>query len=138
MRSGLAPLILLVGSLLGACGSSDAVNRCTSACGATTADAVATCQTLQERFFAALPTAQSCAANGAGQCQKTVPLLSIGCSSPICMAAVNDDSALTPIESEWNQLGCAYLPGYVCAQGCRVVTAGLCGPVDGGAVCDPA
>jgi hypothetical protein len=132
MRPGLP--LLLVGSLLSACGSSDAVPRC---CNLSKADAVAICQSLQEEFFATLPTAQSCAVNGVAQCQKMVPLLSIGCSSPICLVAVNDDSALTPIASQWNQLGCGQLPGYVCAQGCRGATAGLCSAADGGARCDP-
>jgi hypothetical protein len=137
MRSGLAPLILLAGSLLGACGSSsDAVNRCTSACDTSPADAVTACKGLQEGFFAALPAAQSCASGSAGQCQKTVPLLSIGCG-PICLVAVNDDSALTPIESQWNLFGCGQLPGYACAQGCRVAKTGICAAQDGGTVCDP-
>jgi hypothetical protein len=137
MLSGLAPLILLVGSLLGACGSSDAVNRCTTAC-SSTANAVAACQSLQTSFFAALPAAQSCGNTKiTGQCQNTVPLLAIGCSSPICLVAVNDDSALAPIELQWNQLGCSQLPGYGCAQGCREARTGICGPYDGGTICDP-
>ena len=122
---------------IGACGSSDAVNRCTSACDSSPANAVATCQGLQQSFFAALPAAQSCITTSGGQCQKTVPLLSIGCSSPICMVAVNDDSALMPIETQWDLLGCSQLPGYGCAQGCRVARTGICVAGDGGAVCDP-
>jgi hypothetical protein len=133
----LAVLVAVV-LTVGACGSSDAVNRCTSACDSSPANAVATCQGLQTSFFAALPAAQSCGNSKiAGQCQKTVPLLSIGCSSPICMVAVNDDSALMPIETQWNLLGCSQLPGYGCVQGCRVARTGICVAGDGGAICDP-
>jgi hypothetical protein len=122
---------------IGACSSSDAVNRCTSVCGSSPANAVATCQSLQTSFFAALPAAQSCGATSAGQCQKTVALLSIGCSSPICLVAVNDDSALMPIETQWDLLGCSQLPGYGCVQGCRVARTGICASRDGGTICDP-
>jgi hypothetical protein len=123
---------------IGSCGSSDGITRCTSACDSSPADAVATCQSLQTSFFAALPAAQSCGDTKNGsQCQKTVPLLSIGCSSPICLVAVNDDSALMPIETQWDLLGCSQLPGYGCAQGCRVARTGICTSQDGGAVCDP-
>jgi hypothetical protein len=116
---------------VGACGSG---SKC---CGPTTGNAVATCQGLQTSFVAALPAAQSCTAGSTGQCQKTVPTLVIGCSSPICLVAVNDDSALAPIETQWNLLGCSQLPGYVCAQRCRQATTGVCTAQDGGAVCDP-
>jgi hypothetical protein len=116
---------------LGACGSG---SRC---CGPTTGNSVATCQGLQDSFFAALPAAKTCTAGSVGECQKTVPLLSIGCSSPICLVAVNDDSALMPIETQWNLLGCGQLPGYGCVQGCRVATTGVCGAPDSGNVCDP-
>jgi hypothetical protein len=100
-------------------------------------DETSCCENLEKSFYAALPAAQACDANGAGQCQKTVPTLSIGCPSPICLVAVNDDSALAPIESEWNQLGCAELRGYTCVDGCRVPTAGLCSAQNGMSVCDP-
>ena len=130
-------LVLAAVLSVGACSSSDAVNRCTSACDSTPADAIATCQNLQTSFFAALPAAQSCSVTSGGQCPKTVPLLSIGCSSPICLVAVNDDSALMPIETQWDLLGCSQLPGYGCAQGCRVARTGICVAGDGGAVCDP-
>jgi hypothetical protein len=118
--------------IVGACGPDGA--KC---CGPLTGSATATCQGLQDRFFAALPAAQSCASGSAGQCQKTVPLLSIGCSSPICPVAVNDDSALMPIESQWNLFGCSQLHGIGCVQGCRVAKTGICGPQDGGSTCDP-
>ena len=131
-----APALILTLVAIGACGPLDAGNRCTSACGSSEANAVVTCQGLQESFFAALPGAQSCNTTS-GQCQKTVPLLNIGCSSPICLVAVNDDSALKPIETQWDLLGCSQLPGYVCAQGCRVARTGICGAEDGGASCDP-
>jgi hypothetical protein len=133
-------LILLgvVALTFGACSSPDAVNRCTTACDSSPANAVATCQSLQTSFFAALPAAQICGDSKiAGQCQKTVPLLAIGCASPICLVAVNDDSALMPIETQWNLLGCGQLPGYACVQGCRVARTGICGSQDGGAICDP-
>jgi hypothetical protein len=100
-------------------------------------DVVAACQSLQNNFFAALPAAKSCSATNGGQCQKTVPLLSIGCSSPICLVAVNDDSALLPTGTQWTQLGCAQLLGYTCVQGCREARTGICASQDGGAVCDP-
>jgi hypothetical protein len=101
-------------------------------------DAASVCQSLQAKFFAALPMAQSCGDTKlGGQCQTTVPYLSIGCSSPICLVAVNDVSALMPIESQWDQLGCSQIPGYVCVDGCRVARTGICSPVDGGSVCDP-
>jgi|SRR5579862_1819388 len=115
---------------LGACGSG---SKC---CGPTTGNAVATCQGLQTSFFSALPAAQSCSTTSGGQCQKTVPLLSIGCTS-ICAAAVNDDSALMPIETQWNLLGCSQLLGFGCVQGCREARTGVCAAQDGGAVCDP-
>ena len=101
------------------------------------ADAVTACKGLQQSFFAALPAAQSCASGSAGQCQKTVPFLVIGCSSPMCLVAINDDSALMPIESQWNLFGCGQLPGYGCVDGCRVATTGICAAQDGGTVCDP-
>src|ERR1700753_2867114 len=91
----IAAQVVLMASLLGSCGSSDAVNRCGTACAS-----IASCQSLQAMFTAALPAAQSCDANGAGQCQKTVATLVIGCPTPLCMVAVNDDAALLPIESE--------------------------------------
>jgi hypothetical protein len=121
-------LRLLVGLMVGLMGVS---------CSSSKSDRTAECQTLQDRFFAALPTAQSCSATGGGQCQQTVPLLDIGCASPICMVAVNDGSALMPIETQWNLLGCSQLPGYACAQGCRVARTGICASQDGGAICDP-
>jgi hypothetical protein len=122
-------LRLAVGLMVGVIGVS---------CSSSKADPAAGCQSLQTKFIAALPTARSCGnAKIAGQCQKTVPLLDIGCASPICMVAVNDDAALMPIETEWNLLGCSQLPGYGCVQGCRVATTGICASQDGGAICDP-
>jgi hypothetical protein len=131
MRSPITLQIVLISSLLSSCGSSDAT-KCGTAC-----SSVMTCQGLQDRFYAALPAAQSCEANVPGQCQKTVATLSIGCPSPACLVAVNDDSALSPIESAWSQLGCGQLSGYGCVQGCRVAKTGLCIAADGGSACDP-
>ena len=128
-------LVILLGAVamtIGACGADGA--KC---CGPSTANAVATCQGLQERFFAALPAAQSCAPGSAGQCQKTVPVLVVGCNNPMCVVAVNDDSALAQIESQWNLFGCGQLPGYGCVDGCREARTGICGAQDGGSVCDP-
>jgi hypothetical protein len=126
--------LILLGAvvlIVGACGSNGA--KCCEPSGS----AAATCQGLQESFFAALPAAQSCASGSAGQCQKTLPLPVVGCPSPICLVAVNDDSALMPIETQWNLLGCSQLPGYGCAQGCRQATTGVCTAQDGGSISDP-
>jgi hypothetical protein len=119
---------LMIGVVMAALGIS---------CSSSKPDAAAECQSLQTKFFAALPAAKSCDATESGQCQKTVPLLAIGCSSPICLVAVSDDSALIPIESQWTQIGCSQIPGYGCEQGCGVARTGICASQDGGAICDP-
>jgi hypothetical protein len=122
MCRSLALLIALVASSLSACGSKT--------------DVVAECASLQTRFFAALPAAQGCDANVAVQCQKMVASLAIGCSSPVCMVVVNDDSALMAMESQWSQLGCARIPGYGCAQGCEVFKTGVCSAQNGAFSCE--
>jgi hypothetical protein len=101
------------------------------------ATAVAACETLQSTYLDALHVAQSCDPTVAQQCQKIAPTLNIGCGSMTCPVAVNDDSALTPLQAQWAQLGCAELPGYVCVTGCRSAQTGLCGAQDGGSICDP-
>ena len=134
-RSRVTSRLFLLGTVvltIGACGSDG--SKC---CSPSTGSATAICQGLQTSFFAALPAARSCATGSVGQCQKTLPLPVVGCPSPICLVAVNDDSALMPIETQWNLLGCSQLPGYGCAQGCRQATTGVCTAQDGGSICDP-
>ena len=126
--------LIVIGAVVLTVGACDSGSKC---CSPSTGNAVTTCQGLQTSFFAALPAAQSCSTTNTSPCQKTVPLLAIGCASPICLVAVNDDSALMPIETQWNLLGCGQLPGYGCVQGCRVARTGTCGSQDGGTICDP-
>jgi hypothetical protein len=80
--------------------------------------------------------AQSCT-SGTRQCQKTVLIPIIGCGSPTCLAVVNDDSALIPIETQWTLLGCGQLPGYECFQGFQLVRTGMCIAQNGGTTCQP-
>ena len=100
------------------------------------ADPTIDCQELAATYGAAVIAALSCDVHGAGQCQKMVPYLALGCPE-LCQVTVNDDSALTPLLALWNQLGCSDLRGYACLQGCRNNRLGICGAESGVTICDP-
>jgi hypothetical protein len=100
------------------------------------ADPTIACQQLLAAYNAAVFVALSCNVTAPGQCQKTVPYLSIGCPA-LCQATVNEDSALLPLIAAWNQLGCSDLRGYACLQGCRSNRLGICGVENSVTICDP-
>ncbi len=141
MRSLLSPAVAFL-ALLTACGGNQTASPDANAppvLGVAIppdADPTIDCQELQAAYNATVLVALSCDVTGAGQCEKMVPYLSIGCPA-LCQVTVNDDSALTPLLTRWNQLGCSELRGYACLLGCRSNRLGICGAENGVTICDP-
>ena len=81
------------------------------------------CGMLESDYGAALSAAKKCNPGATGQCQE---LVNSSLSCPGCKQYVNDTTALSAIQAEWDDQNCGSTPHVCPAIACLVPTASVC------------
>jgi hypothetical protein len=90
-----------------------------------------TCDSLVQKYAAAVSAAKSCTAGAGGQCGTIVPGELSVCMG-LCSVFVNDATELYAIRQQWTDAGCANVTGVCSMVICQPAIAGSCAAADGG------